>query len=110
MDFQNKEFYDGILKVGRKSFGTELGNEKVVFKNIYVEEEKLGYSYVNRGEAENIISLLNLLKKTKIHLDNVTIITPYKAQRNCVKIRKLKSTFQVFMVIKENKKKIIIAD
>lgn len=85
MGFPNEEFHSGILKVGR---GVDFGGLDmffaVTFTNIIKREEKRGFSYVNKSEADRIINCLNHLKENKFNLDDVTIITPYKAQRNYI--------------------------
>ena len=79
--FSNKTYYGGKLKTDYKEL---KGNNMKPFEIIKTtsNEERIGTSYLNRGEAKKVVELYQQLKK---EFNDVIVISPYQAQCNLLK-------------------------
>lgn len=79
--FSNKTYYDGKLKTDYKEL---KGNKMKPFEIVKTtsNEERIGTSYQNKGEAKKVVELYQQLKK---EFNDVIVISPYQAQCNLLK-------------------------
>ena len=90
--FSNKTYYDNMLKTDY----TELkDNSMKPFEIIKTnsDEERVGTSYLNKGEAKKVAELYQQLKKK---FNDVIVISPYKAQ--CTLLKQLNKDIMIHTV------------
>ena len=90
--FSNKTYYDNMLKTDY----TELkGNNMKPFEIIKTnsDEERVGTSYLNKGEAKKVVELYQELKKK---FNDVIVISPYQAQ--CTLLKQLNKDIMIHTV------------
>lgn len=104
MDFPNKQFYQGKLKAGCDGSTNYLNtNTRAMFFDLHLGEEKkdLAKSYKNEAEVQLIINnLVRIMEYEVIKTEDITILTPYSAQRNLLKkeLEKIKLNVHVSSV------------
>ena len=79
--FSNQKYYNGKLKTDYKEL---KGNKMKPFEIVKTtnNEERIGTSYQNKGEAKKVVELYQQLKK---EFNDVIVISPYQAQCSLLK-------------------------
>jgi len=90
VDFCNINFYNNLLKT---DYSTDINIDPIKIINVSSNEERLGTSYHNIIEAEEVI---NVYKKLKKKLKQVIIISPYKAQ--CKALYNLNNSLEIHTI------------
>lgn len=88
-DLTSDLFYDGKLKSANSVSNRKFlkGEKAISWLESESKERILGQSYINEGEVDKVLELINHLSVEGVKGENIAIITPYKAQAKVIKDR-----------------------